>query len=445
MVAGPAYRVKPSVPLHFAATVTYRAVLPAVTDMINVGRIDEEDFSADKGRWQSLDGCRVEPDQQLVRCVDDELPAFYGLLDEYIGNTADSIADTAGSSAATSDDTNATITTTMTTSMTTAHRRYHGVIDYPPECDTLFVGPYDVVDRGTPFMAVPPDNGAEDIAMDGAGGFVGRSGNSLRRVDLATFDFEPLANAPSFTTTTLGMRYMANGDLVMLQRADNAMDILHPDGSLDRVLMGLGLPNAVFVDTSGVLWYSEFTAGSVSRWDRAGGGQPVVVGNVSGANGLVFDPLRAMLFFVGYNDGQLWRTPIGPDGTGGEAALVTELDGFSDGVAIDVCGNVYVIDQGGASGLDTAGNTSRLDRVFMDDDGVVASVEEIASFPNSQLANIVFGDGDFATTAFLCGLPGAMFSIDMQIERRADAGHAVTRGRNRPPPDGPRLCVNVVP
>jgi hypothetical protein len=287
-------------------------------------------------------------------------------------------------------------------------------IDYPPACDTLFMGPYDVMDRGTPFMAVPPDNGPEDIAMDGAGGFVGRSGTSLRRVDLATFDFEPLMNAPSFDTTTLGLRYAANGDLVMLQRADNAIDIMHPDGTVDRALMGLGLPNAVFVDTAGVAWYSEFTAGTVSRWDMVG--EPVVVGSVSGANGVVFDPLRSMLFFVGYNDGQLWRVPIGGDGTAGTAAMVTELMGNSDGVAMDECGNVYVVDQGGAGGLDTVGNTSRLDRVFMDDAGMVASVEQIATFPDSQLANVVFGDGDFATTAFLVGLPGAMFSIDLQIE-----------------------------
>ena len=98
------------------------------------------------------------------------------------------------------------------------------------------------------------------IAMDGNGVFVGRSGNSLRRVDIATFDFEPLANAPSFDTTTLGLRYAANGDLVMLQRADNAIDVMHADGTVDRIIDGLGLPNALFIDTSGVLWYSEFTA-----------------------------------------------------------------------------------------------------------------------------------------------------------------------------------------
>jgi hypothetical protein len=59
MVAGPAYRVKPDVPLHFAATVTYRAVLPSDVDMINIGRIDAEDFAQGKGQWRSHGGCRV--------------------------------------------------------------------------------------------------------------------------------------------------------------------------------------------------------------------------------------------------------------------------------------------------------------------------------------------------------------------------------------------------
>lgn len=417
MVAGPAYRVKPSVPLHFAATVTYRAVLPSDTSEINVGRIDSDAFADGKGQWRSLGGCRVEPTQQLVRCVDDELAAFYGLLDEQIGNT--SIADSIGESEVTTDDTSAmTMTTSMTTTMssTTDTGDTEDPIDYPPECDTLFTGPYDVVDRGTPFMAVAPDNGPEDIAMDGNGGFVGRSGNSLRRVDIATFDFEPLANAPSFDTTTLGLRYAANGDLVMLQRADNAIDVMHADGTVDRIIDNLGLPNALFIDTTGVLWYSEFTAGTVSRWDMAGGGQPVVVGNVSGANGVIYDPLRAMVFFVGYNDGQLWRAPIAADGTAQAAVMVADLTGNSDGVAMDVCGNLYVVDQGGAGGLDTADNTSRLDRVFMDDAGTLASIEEIATFPNSQIANVVFGDGDNSSTVFLVGLPGAMFSIDLQID-----------------------------
>lgn len=418
MVAGPAYRVKPSIALHFAATVTYRGALPDDVSMTNVGRIDERDFEQGKGRWRSLAGCRVEPEQQLVRCMDEELAAFYGLLDEFIGNTADSVADSIGSEEVTTDDPSATtMTTTMTTSVSTETGDTEDPIVYPPECDTLFAGPFEAMPLGMLFTAEAPNNGAEDIAMDGNGGFVGRSGNSLRRIDMATLDAAPLENAATFTTTTLGLRYTAGGDLVMLQRADNTIEIMHPDGTVDTPITGLGLPNAVFVDTTGIVWYSEFTAGTVSRWDLPAGGQPTVVGTVSGANGVVFDPLRSILFFVGYNEGQLWRAPINPDGTAGTAVMVTELTGFSDGVAMDVCGNLYVVDQGGAADLATAGNTSRLDRVHMDDGGaLVGAVEEIATFPESQIANVVFGDGAFSTTVFLSGLPGAVFSIDLQIE-----------------------------
>lgn len=418
MIAGPAYRVTPSVPLHFTATVTYRGTLPDDTSMTNIGRIDEFAFSQGKGTWRSLGDCRVESAQRLVRCTDDELAAFYGLLDEVIGNTADTVADSIGDESSDEGVDPTTMTAGMTsTPETTDSGDTEDPIIYPAECDALAAGPFTVDAHGLLFPPSGEDNGAEDLAMDGNGGFVGRSGDGLIRVDMDSLDATMLEGVPEIDSSTLGMRYLANGDLAMLQRAEGTLQVL-AGATLEVELEDLQLPNAVYPDPNGMLWLSEFTAGRITRWDRAAGGAPVEIATgIGGANGVVFDPLRSIAFFVGYNDGQLWRTAIAADGAAiGQAVLVTELDGNSDGVALDVCGNLYIVDQGGAGGFVTAGNTSRLDRVRMNDLGELELLEQIATLPDAQVANVAFGDGAFASTVFLTGLPGEVFSIDVQID-----------------------------
>ncbi len=451
-VAGPAYRVKPAIPLNYAATITYRHALPEDTSEVNIGRIDGEDFASGNGTWQSLPNCRVAVGDRLVRCPDDELAAYYGLLDGLQGNTNDSIADTGtGETGVTSVTTTASTTmsmTTMATTMTTVEPTTDptddtdtdptdptGGIEYPEECETLAPGPFSdvVVDHGQLFESVDalPPLGPEDLAMDGNGGLVARSGTTLRRYTLG----DPLELDATFTpptnlnTPTLGIRYTPDGDLVMMQRATGRIEVMHPDYSVETLLMqsATSIPNGLYIDPTGVLWVTFYGQQRISRYDPAAK-EPEFeqVAMQMEPNGVLFDPLRSMLFYLNYGGqsppGQLWRMPINPDGSSaGAAALVTDLDdAFADGLGLDVCGNVYVVDQGGATDL-FAPNTSRVFRVSMADSGELDDSEELIVIEEdsegngAEISNIMWGDGDFATTAYMIGLRGRVYSADVQI------------------------------
>ncbi|MBX7081187.1 MAG: hypothetical protein K1X88_18450 [Nannocystaceae bacterium] len=423
-VAGPAYLVRPNPRLHFDALVSYRHQFPQDISDLNVGRIRASDFDKGKGRWLSLSECIIEPEALAVRCVDHDVSKFYGLLTEQLGPVSDSVADV------TTDDSNdVTTDPTIGDSDTAAESTTTGdaPIDYPPECDTLSHGPFALVHVGQLFQTVGADplGGSEDLAPDGHGGFIARDGTSLSRLDVtgATlgtpedpgFTVLPLTDAANFTnSSTLGMRYLANGDLAMMQREGNSLQLMHPDGSIDTPLPGLEFPNGLFADTMGRVWFSEYLGGRVSRFDP-GSGTATTIAEIQEANGLLLDPLRGLLFYVNYTPSQLWRVAIDASGNAaGEPAMVADLSGFSDGVAMDVCGNLYVVDNGGS---ETA--SGRVDRVLMDDEGVMVMVEEIVGdIPNSP-ANVNFGlgadYGDFETALFISGVPGDIHYVDVGI------------------------------
>ena len=439
-VAGPAYRVKPSISLAYTATVTYRHALPSDTSEVNIGRIDAAELAAGMGHWESLSDCRVNRGDRLVRCSDDELGAYYGLLDGLLGNTADSIADSGtGDATDTSVTTNPTTTattnptTTATTNTTdptdtdptdptdpTGHD-----IDYPPECDSLMPGPFVATDHGQLFVTddtMSPPLGSEDLAMDGHGGLVGRSGNTLRRYTLASPD--PVLDAsftpPTFAGPSLGLRYAPSGDLVMMQRSNGRVEVMHPDYSVETAFsqQATSVPNGLFVDPDGIFWTTFYVTSRVMRFDPADT-DPTVITMQAAPNGILYDPLRAILFYLFYSDGVspslVLRLPISDDGSPvGMPATVTEVDGYSDGLALDVCGNLYVVDQGGATNLIDP-NTSRVDRVFMNDFGELDSVEEIIVLANAEISNLAWGDGAFATIAYMTGLRGHVFSTDLSI------------------------------
>jgi hypothetical protein len=454
-IYGNAYRVYPNPALHFAAQISYRFALPDDTSEINIGRVDAEDFAAGMGEWVSLDGCRVESGARLVSCEDDEIAKFYGLLDDYDGpiddsngeTTADSVGPTTNASNATTLTTAPATTVTDTNADTGDESSDTGnttsAIDYPPECDDL--PPADPpVEAGTFFTPIfqQPVIGSDDFAADGQGGFVSRDGNVLARLDVtgATlgtpndpgFDVAPLDIATTFATATIGMRYRANGDLLMMMRELNRMDVMHPDGSIDTLQNNILLPTRLFVDPDGIVWASAFQSGNLYRYDVEADDFNVV-GNVPGVTGILYDPLRRILFMTNFAaNGSVWRLPISGSGDAiGEPEIVTDLGDFPDALAMDECGNLYVVDQDGNQFPNVV---SGLSRVFMDDDGEIEDVEEIFADLEVELASPVFAYGeaygDFQTALFMVGLEGIVYYVDVHVRGAAavvlDAAPAVS-------------------
>jgi hypothetical protein len=416
-IFGEAYLVDPPLRLNYDAQLSYRGALPDDSGDANIGRISERDFSSGKGMWVSLDDCRVEPEVRAVQCTDVEVSKFYGLLDRFIGEPSDTVADTSGD---VPDDTG-TDPTLTTSPPETADDTGPQPIDYPPECDTLFRGPYEVISLGNRFT---PQNegGAEDLAPDGHGGFIGRSGGGLLRLDVtgATlgmaddpgFTTSELVESPTFGSRTLGVRFATTGDLILAQLDDGEVRRMATDGTLDTLVDQIGFPNGIYVDGDDVVYFTDFAANSVRRFPLADPGASVEIAQVTQANGVYYDPLRAMAFAVSYANGDLFRIPIADDGTAGTAVLVTTLGGAIDGLNMDVCGNLYAVDNNN-------GGPNRLLRVFMDDTGEMTEVEEIAGGLEGALANAAWGVGadygDFQTALFLTGVPGDVYYVDLQI------------------------------
>jgi len=439
-VYGSAYRVFPNPSLHFAAAISYRFALPDDIDEVNIGRVDADAFAQGMGEWQSLPGCRTEADVRQVTCSDDTIAKFYGLLDDFEGLVSDSFAD--GSETGTgagpgSDPTNAVTTQSMTTTPVTDTNETNDTtdtedppppppIEYPPECDDIPPGPFEVIEVGQIFeafepFALPFPAGPEDLAADGQGGFVGRRRETLVRLDItgATygvpmdpgFVVQDLV-APTFpTTASLGLRYRSTGELVMMQNHRRTVEIVNAAGDDFVEVLDLMLPNGLFVDTDDILWMTTFNEGEIIRYDVERDDDSVVA-NVPAPNGVIYDPLRGMVFFVNLDGGvaRLQRQQVSPAGAPiGDTEEVVGLVGNPDGITLDVCGNLYVVDR----------EDSRIDRVFMNDAGEEQDVEEIVEDVGADVSNAVFAYGepygDFQTCMFIGGLDGDVFYMDVGL------------------------------
>lgn len=440
-IYGNAYRVYPNPELQFAAAISYRYALPEDTEEINIGRVDAESYGMGMGEWQSLTDCRVEVESRQVTCTDDAVAKFYGLLDDFDGPVSDSIADDGTGTGNDTDGPSTTpsgpttnpsdpVTTDPTDTDPTDQTEDTGddtgePIVYPAECDTPVVSDYALVEVGTlfdPFVG-PNGGGAEDMTWDGAGGFVARSGTELVRLDISgavpggpvdAFVVQPL-DAPSFVgTSSLGLRYRSNGDLVMMQAQAEVVEVLgwpHTDGNIDDIA-DLGLPNGLFIDRDDILWYSDFVTGDIIRHDLSSDDDSVVA-NTMMPNGLVHDVRRSIVFYVGRTGdaNPLMAQRVGASGAPiGESTEIAVLEGNADGVTLDECGNLYVVDQ----------DEGRLLRYDLDDDGELEQEEVLLPEIDGNVSNALFpyGDATWGTHLFLTGIGGTVFYVD--VGRRSE-------------------------
>lgn len=448
-VFGPAYRVTPDIDLAVNASITYRYDLPADTSQTAIGVILREEFEQGTGRWLSLPITRLEPDNRLVSGTDARLSMFYALLDDGGSGMVDPTLDPTNASAttesattsdptsdstdadtdpvdtdsttsstgndanptdATASDTNDESSTTATTSESESESETDGF-----DCTNLPAAPFTIEGLG----AVFPDGGAEDLAMTGNGTFLAASGVAILESDAegnASPWFTPLPGA-----NPLGLKVDAYGELIVAYGFLNPNIFSVSTESADPLIAsGLGAPNGVFVDRSGNAWITDFNGGGIARLDPAGPSIEVVVDqNVNQANGVFFDEDRGVLFYTLYGPSQLWSVAIDADGNAGTPAMVTDLDGNSDGVTLDACGNAYVVDQGGGA---QGANPCRIDRIFLDDDGNLGAggVEEIAAANDlgngCSNAQFGFGFGDSNDSAlFVIGIAGDVYRIDVGV------------------------------
>jgi sugar lactone lactonase YvrE len=115
-----------------------------------------------------------------------------------------------------------------------------------------------------------------------------------------------------------------------------------------------------------------------------------------------------MVFFVGRTGdaNPLLRQLVGRSGAPiGDAVEITVLEGNSDGLTLDECGNLYVIDQ----------DAGRLERLDLDDMGELEASNGIVPEIDGNVSNALFAYGDpvWETTLFITGIGGSVFYVDV--------------------------------
>lgn len=263
-----------------------------------------------------------------------------------------------------------------------------------PSCDGLPTAEID------PVLETSPFNGSEDIAFDGKGNIVGKDGGTIIAVaaDDTTMDIADL------TGQAYGLRYGISGDLFVARPGQGTVVRVAPDGTVTDFATGLNGPNGVYPDLDGNVWVTEFGGGNVVMFDDAGAATDIATGQNS-PNGVVYDPTRDVVFFTSYGAGKIFRVESAGGGTPVEVADIAGA--APDGLLMDACNNVYVVDNG----------QSRLFRLDLDAAGDIVGEPVLLATFDSNVANAQFGSGAGwdANTIYAAGNPGDVYSVPVGV------------------------------
>ncbi len=266
------------------------------------------------------------------------------------------------------------------------------------DCDAIPAGPFAPVEQFSGF------NGSEDLAFDGQGGMAGKNGGNVIVVDSAGTEIASYSDpGPAY-----GLRFTADGNILVAHFQTGVISQIAPDGSSSDLATGIGGVNGLYPDFDGNVWATDFSR--VVRYDAAGTPTTIVSGgDGSGANGIIYDPDRGVAFFTNYGAGRLAKVDIGADGSpGAVTALATVPGALFDGLSLDVCGNLYAVDNGNA----------RVYRLSLDADAnAIGEATDIVDGNMQNIANAQFGRGDGfeETSLYAAGNPGVVYRIDVGV------------------------------
>ncbi len=246
-------------------------------------------------------------------------------------------------------------------------------------------------------------DGSEDIAFDGQGKLVGKRGDELLEIDGEGGEMVLAGGIPK----AYGLRYRSDGELVVALPNDGKVIAVSPEGEVSELAVGLQGPNGVYVDLMDRIWITEFAGSRVIRVEGDLSITSIVDGpEAEAANGVIYDPDRDALFFTNYQAGMVRRVDF--DGGVAQAPVVLGvIEGKPDGLALDACGNLYVVDQGG----------SRLFRWALDPAGDPLGEATLVAEFATNVANASFGAGAGfeAESLYVAGNPGVVYRVDMMV------------------------------
>jgi hypothetical protein len=268
-------------------------------------------------------------------------------------------------------------------------------------CDLIPSGPFDPIMGGPG----PLFDGSEDLGFDGLGNL------AAQRVDeivLVQGDLGETVLA-SGVPDVLGTRYRGDGDLVLADFGNDALLLVTPGGTISTWVEGIDGPNGVYPDFFANVWVTEMLGGRVLRVDDTGAVNEVVVGaDAVSANGIVFDDARDLLFWTNWSEGTIRSVAIDDAfaPVGAPALVGTIPGGGPDGIALDICGNLYVVDEA----------NDALWRFEVDGPGAATASAQIATFATG-VSNVQFGSGPgfSGVSVYVTGNPGTVWIVDVEV------------------------------
>jgi hypothetical protein len=280
-----------------------------------------------------------------------------------------------------------------------------GTTGDPLDCTALVPGPL------TPELFVSGYDGSEDLAFDGKGGLALKQGDKIMIVRADQSETELASGIPQ----AYGSRFVSDGRLLVALPQGGKVIAVDPQGAVSDFVGGTQGANGIYADTAGDVWITEFGGNKVIRVGADMMETTIAMGqDANSANGVVFDPQRGLVFYTNYQSGRIRSVAIDGQGQPAAPVLVTTIDGAApDGLALDACGNLYVVDQG----------NDRLYRVLLDEAGVAdGDAELLAEFP-SNVANAQFGVGEGFDdhTLYLAGNPGDVYTVALEFPGAAIA------------------------
>ncbi len=427
-ILGPAFLVRPNVELAIPATITYRFDLPEDNSETGIGYIDLEEFEQGRGRWRSLPIARLDASQNLVTATDDKLNLFYGLLGDATSlppPTSDTTGDPDTGTPMTSVGPGSATTGPDTDQTTAPGSTGDGLL---PRCQNLPAT--RMVATEFVFDDMPLEGEPEDLAFTSMGTFIVRNGPGLVEIDAAGTVTDFPISIP-FTGDSLGTRWTVNNTIVTMTfygfEANELLEI-QLDGTVNTLVSGLEIGNGIFAALDGNIFYTDFFAPLVAYVDETGAGQ-IELGaggnEAPAANGVVYDADRALVFYVCYSAGLINRVDLSNPTSPGDPQTIATIESLGggdavglDGVAMDDCGNLYIIDENNFQESGLPGSMYRL-QTNVNGSAVGAPELVVPDFPDT-VSNLAFAQGpgweDYPNTLFVVGIPGRIFTVDVGME-----------------------------
>ena len=268
------------------------------------------------------------------------------------------------------------------------------------DCTDLPMGPITATEVSTAF------DGSEDLAFDGKGNLVAKNGDDIIELD-ASGGTTTLATVAG---TVLGLRFLSDGTLVAARSALGRLDAITQGGDVTTYITLSGSPNGVFADFEGNLWVTRFAANEVVKiLPDMTTVEPIASGaDANSANGVVRHPTLNWVYYTEYSEARIHRvditavTPV-PE----QIAEVTAGGAALDGMTMDACGNLYIVDNG----------NNDIYRLELDATGAAIGTPVLLSTTAQNIANAQFGSGTGwnTTSLYASGFPGVVYEIPVGV------------------------------